>query len=630
MSSETPTAPDHRRSGDTTPVETLLELGRRFRIDAIRMADRAGSGHPTSSMSAADLVAVLVADHLAIDRYHPDVVGNDHLLFSKGHASPLLYAALRAIGVLAAEDLDGYRRHGHPLEGHPTPLVPGVPAATGSLGLGLPIGVGMALADRDLEGNDARTWVLCGDSEMAEGSMWEAIEHAGWARLANLVAIVDVNRLGQTGSTRHGWDVEPYRRRFEAVGWHTIEIDGHDPVAIDAAYTAARNADRPTAVLARTRKGSGVAETDDAPGKHGRPLDDPEAAIAELGGDGHVSVVPRSPRFVDPARTPATQRDTGLEVDLPRWERGELVATRDAFGAALVALGHRRDDIVALDAEVGDSTRLAAFGEAFGDRHFQLYIAEQLLFSVAIGMQVTGWRPVASTFAAFCTRGHDVLRMATIGRASMTVVGSHAGVSIGPDGPSQMGLEDLAMMRALHDSTVVHPCDANQTAALLDALVDLVGVTYLRTARGETPVIYGPEEAFPIGGSRVLRASDDDLATVVAAGVTVHEALAAAHELADRGVDVRVIDAYSVKPIDATTLRRAAAATGRVVVVEDHRPEGGLGEAVLSALAGEVGGCVFGHLAVRTMPGSATPAEQRADAGIDAPAIVAEVDRLLR
>jgi transketolase len=603
----------------------MTELGTQLRIDSIHLAAGAGSGHPTSSMSAADLIAVLAANHLAIDPERPAALGNDHLVFSKGHATPLLYATLARLGIVPDEELSRYRRHGSRLEGHPTPLVPGVPVATGSLGLGLPMGVGLALAARDLDRTAAHTWVLCGDSEMAEGSMWEAMEQAGWLQLANLTAIVDVNRLGQTGPTRYGWDLEPYRLRFEAAGWEALLVDGHDVVALDATYAKARNADRPTAVIARTHKGSGASETDDQDGKHGRPLDDPEAAIAELGGDRPVAVNPPRPA---PAPEPPARPEPAVAVRLPSWSLGEAVATRAAFGEALLALGEAHRDLVALDGEVGNSTYLDAFADAFSDRFFQMYIAEQLMVATGIGLQVTGWRPVLATFAAFCSRAHDVLRMAAIGRADLSVVGSHAGVSIGEDGPSQMGLEDLAMMRALYGSTVVYPCDANQTADLLRQLIATPGVTYLRTTRGDTPVIYEPSP-FPIGGSRVVRSSPEDAVAVVAAGVTVHEALAAASELAARGVPARVIDAYSIKPIDAAELARTATEVERMVVVEDHRPEGGLGEAVLSALARHAVPASIRHLAVRNLPGSASPEEQRREASIDSAAIVDAATALL-
>jgi len=397
-------------------------------------------------------------------------------------------------------------------------------------------------------------WVLCGDGELAEGSMWEAFEHAGHVGLDNLTAVVDVNRLGQRGPTRHGWDTGAYAARMAAFGWHTIEIDGHDVAAIDAAYReATATSDRPTVILARTRKGDGVAAVENKEGAHGKPVPDFEQAVVELGAprDAHVTV-PRPPH---------------------------------------------------------------------PDRFFECYIAEQQMLAAAVGMQVRGWTPYAATFAAFLSRAHDFTRMAAVSRANLRVVGSHAGVAVGQDGPSQMGLEDLAAFRAVLGSTVLYPCDANQTAALVVAMADRAGISYLRTTRGATPVLYEPGKEFPIGGSRVLRSSPTDQVTIVAAGVTVHEALAAADQLAGHGVNARVIDLYSVKPIDAATLRQAAAETGRLVTVEDHWPEGGLGDAVLDVFADGQPGPRIVKLAVRAMPGSATPAEQLNAAGIDAEAI---------
>jgi transketolase len=602
----------------------LAELATQFRVRSIEMADRAGSGHPTSSMSAADLVAVLTARHLRLDPARPDALGNDRIVFSKGHASPLLYAALEAMGVLddrrdGFDDVvDAYRQRGSILEGHPTPRVPGVPAATGSLGLGLAVGAGLAIAHRLARVSDAHVWVLCGDGELAEGAVWEAVEHAGSTPLQGLTAIVDVNRLGQTGVTRHGWDVDAYQRRFDGFGWATEVVDGHDLDAIDAALAASRGRAVPTAVIARTEKGRGASETADEQGKHGKPLDDPDEAIQELGG--RRSPVRCTPRAADLVGGPAGVTDG--EPDLPTWEVGDEVPTRDAFGEAMVALGRWRDDVVALDGEVKNSTRLAGFAEAFPGRFVQAYIAEQLMTGAAIGLDASGWRPVMATFGAFLTRAHDVLRMATISRSDLLVVGSHAGISIGEDGPSQMALEDLAMMRCLAESTVVSPSDANQTAALLAQLVDRRGISYLRTMRGATPVIHDASTPFPIGGSVLLRPSDDPEVTVMATGVTVHEALDAVDRLAERGMAAQVLDVYSLKPVDREGIAAAAGRSDRVVVVEDHRPEGGLGDAVRAVLAESDGDVTVTHLAVDDVPGSASPAEQRADAGIDAEAIV--------
>jgi transketolase len=605
-------------AGDTT-IDMIADLADQLRVESIRMADRAGSGHPTSSMSAADLIAVLIARHLRIDPGRPDALGNDRLVFSKGHASPLLYSALDAIGVLDDMDvIDGYRNSTSVLEGHPTPRVPGVQVATGSLGLGPAIAIGMTMAHR-LADIDAHVWVLCGDSELAEGSVWEAIEHAGTARMAGMTVLVDVNRLGQTGETRHGWDVGAYERRFAAFGWNSIVVDGHDVDAIDGALDLARRAGAPTAVIARTHKGAGAPETDDAEGKHGKPLDDPDAAIAELGGERHIRVTPHAPaQLHDPP-----DRDGSSEtIDLPRWEVGDEVATRDAFGATITAIGRARADVVALDAEVGNSTRLDDFADAFPDRFFQMYIAEQLAVGAAVGLDASGWTPCFATFGAFLTRAHDILRMATVARTDLLIVGSHAGVSIGEDGPSQMALEDLAMMRALADSTVISPSDANQTATLLAQMVDRPGIGYLRTMRGDTPVLYAPDTDFTIGGSVLAHDPSDAAVTLVATGVAVHEALEAAHRLSERGISAEVLDAYSIKPIDAAAIVGAARRTGRLVVIEDHRVEGGLGDAVAHELSAAGSSATMRHLAVRAVPTAGTPEEQRAAAGIDADSIV--------
>ncbi len=575
-------------------------------------------------MSAADLIAVLAANHLRYDFARPDDPHNDRLIFSKGHASPLFYAFCRAAGAITEDELLTYREQGSRLEGHPTPRLPWVEVATGSLGQGLPVGVGFAQTARQLDRLPYRVWVLCGDSELAEGSMWEAFEHAGYENLDPLVAIIDVNRLGQRGPTRYEWDTGAYARRIGAFGWHVIEIDGHDVDEIDRAYTEAENTNGPVAILARTTKGSGVQAVADQEGKHGKPLSDPDDAIAELGGVRHIRIdVAQPDQSVHPHRFPSDTETTRTTYDV-----GDGEATRDAFGAALTELAKARPEIVALDGEVSDSTRLEYFAKEHPDRFFQFYIAEQQMVAAAVGMQARGWSPFCATFAAFFSRAYDFIRMAAISRANLRLVGSHAGVAIGKDGPSQMGLEDLAMMRAIHGSTVLCPCDANQTAALVAAMADQPGISYLRTSRGETPVIYPPAEQFGIGGSRVLRSSGDDRATLVAAGVTVHEALAAADELADEGTPVRVLDAYSVKPIDVATLTEAARATDLLVTVEDHRSEGGLGDAVRAAFDAVRTPPTIVSLAVRTMPASATPDEQLRAAQIDRTSIAQTVRSL--
>ncbi len=596
----------------------LRRLAARLRIDSVRAAAAAGSGHPTSSMSAADLMAVLLANHLRYDFDAPRNANNDHLIFSKGHASPLLYSMYRAAGAIGDEELLTFRKLGSRLEGHPTPALPWVDVATGSLGQGLPIAVGIALCAQRLDRLPYRVWCLCGDSEMAEGSIWEAVEHAGVAKLDNLIAIIDVNRLGQTGPTMHGWDLESFSARARACGWHAIEIDGHDIDAIERAYADAEASQRPTMVVARTHKGAGVAAVDDKEGWHGKPLADPEAAVRELGGD---EIEPLTVAVAKPETAGAPHVFAADEsVERPRYALGgEPVATRRAYGDAVAALIRRRADIVAVDGEVGNSTYLELAREVAPERYFEAFIAEQQLVATAIGFQVRGWTPFAATFAAFLSRAYDFVRMAVISRAKLALCGSHAGVSIGEDGPSQMALEDLAAFRALGGSTVLYPSDPNQTAALVWAMADLPGISYIRTTRGAFPTLYEPGEAFAVGGARVLRQSDDDRVTLVGAGVTLHEALRAAELLAADGISARVIDAYSVKPIDRETLEQAAQATGgRIVVAEDHWPEGGLGAAVLDALAESFTPHRVVKLAVSHLPGSGTPSELLAEVGIDA------------
>jgi transketolase len=616
------------RDASRPGLEAVRELARQLRVDSIRSVAAAGSGHPTSSLSAADLMAVLFSRHLHYDWVRPDRPDNDHLIFSKGHASPLLYSLYKAVGAISDQELvETYRRAGSPLQGHPTPALPWVDVATGSLGQGLPDGVGIALAGKRLDKLDYRVWVLCGDSELAEGSIWEALDKASHYELDNLTVIVDVNRLGQSGPTELEWDTDAYRRRVESFGCRGVVIDGHDPEQIDDAYSLAERSQVPTVILARTIKGKGVPEVEDTNGWHGKPLaaDVAEAAIRALGGvtDHKIATTP------PPARPSAVTTQERHPVSLPKYEMGMKVATRVAFGDALVALG-ARPEVVAIDGEVGNSTYTEKFGKAYPDRFFQMYISEQQMIGTAVGLSVRGYVPFAATFAAFFTRAYDFIRMAAVSQADIRLCGSHAGTEIGQDGPSQMGLEDLAAMRAVHGSTVLYPSDANSAAALTAAMADLRGVSYLRTTRGAYPVLYGADEEFPVGGSKVLRRSAEDHVLLAGAGVTVHACLEAAERLSGHGIPVRVIDLYSVKPLDAEGLAAAARETGgRVVVVEDHYPEGGLGEAVLAALAPFDERFHVEHLAVRGLPGSGTPAELMEAAGISAADVEAAALRLL-
>jgi transketolase len=607
-------------------LNDVRELAMQLRVDSIRCSTSAGSGHPTSSMSAADVMAVLLARHFRYDWHRPDNPTNDHLIFSKGHASPLLYSMFKAVGVISDDELmTEYRRADSRLEGHPTPLLPWVDVATGSLGQGLPDGVGVALAGRYLDELPFRVWVLCGDGEMAEGSMWEALDKASHYRLSNLTAIVDVNRLGQRGPTELGWDVEAYARRVEGFGCRAISVDGHDFDQIDKALAQVADADQPTVILAQTRKGSGFSEVEDREGWHGVPLpkEMAERAIVELGGERHLTVQGPLPEDGTPRTRP------NGDVKLPSYVMGDKVATRVAFGQALKAVGGR-SNVVVLDGEVGNSTHTEEFAKVYPERYFEMFIAEQQMIAAAVGMAVRGYVPFAATFGAFLTRAFDFIRMSAISSANIRLCGSHAGVEIGADGPSQMALEDLAMLRTVHGSTVLYPSDATSTAYLVKEMADQLGVVYMRTTRGSYPVLYATNEPFPIGGAKVIRSGPDDQVTLVGAGVTLHNCLAAADQLSSDGISARVVDLYSVKPVDGATLVTAADATGgRVLVVEDHHPEGGIGSAVLEAFNDAGHPVQIVHLAVRNLPGSGTAEELMDRAGISVGHIVEAAKELV-
>jgi transketolase len=610
----------------TTDLEFARQLGQQLRVDSIRCSTAAGSGHPTSSMSAADLISVLIARHLQYDWSRPKDPNNDHLIYSKGHASPLCYAMFKAVGAITDQELMTFRKFGSRLQGHPTPAIPWVDVATGSLGQGLPIGVGVALAGKRLDKLPYHVWVLCGDSELAEGSIWEAVDKAGHYNLSNLTAIWDINRLGQRGPTEYEWQLDVYRRRVEAFGCTAIVIDGHDVGAIDRAYgEALSNADKPTVIIARTIKGKGFSEIENKDGWHGKalPPDMAERAIKELGGIRNLKVKTQKPE-----RGPAPKRPAASEPVLPTYKKDDKVATRKAYGDALLALA-AIPEVVAMDGEVSNSTHADEFAHAHPDRFFEIYIAEQQLVATAVGMSVRGYIPFASTFAAFFSRAYDFIRMAAISQANIRLCGSHAGTEIGQDGPSQMALEDLASMRAIHGSTVLYPSDPNQTAKLTRIMADTPGIVFMRTTRGAYPTLYGPTESFKVGGSKVLRQSAKDKVALIGAGVTLHSCIAAADALAAKKIPARVIDLYSVKPVDVKTLREAARVTkGRFVIVEDHYPEGGLGAAVLEALAMDPAPRVA-HLAVKGLPTSGKPEELMNAAGISSRHIVAAATKLV-
>ncbi len=612
-----------------TQVQQWTNLAQQLRVDSIRSTTAAGSGHPTSSMSAADLMSVLMTSYLHYDFDNPKNPNNDHLIFSKGHASPLLYSMYKAAGAITDEELLTLRKFGSRLEGHPTPALPWVDVATGSLGQGLPIGVGIALAGKYLDKLPYHVWVLLGDSEMAEGSIWEAFDHASHYKLDNLVGILDVNRLGQSGETELGWNTGAYEARARAFGWNAIVIDGHNYEEINQAFArAAQPNGSPTVIVAKTVKGKGVSFLENKEGWHGKALnkEQEEQAIKELNPLRSTTYPVQKPAAAQPAREPEKKA-----VELPHYDVKDAVATRRAYGDALKALGAANPDVVGLDGEVSNSTYAEEFAKAYPDRYFEMYIAEQQLVAAAVGMSVRDKIPFASTFAAFFSRAYDFIRMAAISRANIRLAGSHAGVSIGEDGPSQMALEDLSMLQAVFGSTVLYPSDPNQTAQLVAQMADHSGIVYIRTTREKTPVLYSPDEQFVVGGSKVLRQSENDQLTIVAAGITLHEALKAYDQLQDRRVNVRVIDAYSVKPIDEETLLAAAEEAGnKFIVVEDHWPEGGLGDAVLDVFTKRDGTLPqVVKLAVESMPGSGTPAELMEEAGISAHHIVEAVNAIL-
>jgi transketolase len=611
----------------TTDLEFARQLGQQLRVDSIRCSTAAGSGHPTSSMSAADLIGVLISRYLQYDWNKPKDPNNDHLIFSKGHASPLCYAMFKAVGAITDAEMMTFRKFGSRMQGHPTPAIPWVDVATGSLGQGLPISVGVALAGKFLDKLPYHVWVLCGDSELAEGSIWEGLDKAGHYGLSNLTAILDINRLGQRGETEFGWNLDTYRRRVEAFGCFPVVIDGHDVTAIDRAYGTALSATgKPTVIIAKTIKGKGFSEIENKDGWHGKalPPDMAERAIKELGGIRNLKVKTAKPESGSPAI-----KHIDAQVVLPVYTKEDKVATRKAYGDALLALA-AIPDVVATDGEVSNSTHADEFAKAHPDRYFEMWIAEQQMVAAAVGLSVRGYKPFASTFAAFFSRAYDFIRMAGISQANIRLVGSHAGVEIGQDGPSQMALEDLASLRAVHSSTVLYPCDPNQTAKLTRVMADTPGIVYMRTTRGAYPTIYGPNESFRVGGAKVVRQSPKDKVTLIGAGVTLHNCLAAADTLAQKKIAARVIDLYSVKPVDVKTLREAARATkGRLVIVEDHYPQGGIGAAVLEALALDPP-LYVAHLAVKGLPGSGKPEELLNAAGISARHIVAAATKLLQ
>jgi transketolase len=608
----------------------LRNAATHLRMESVRSTSVAGSGHPSSCCSAADIVAALFFSVMRYDPKNPKAPNSDRFVLSKGHAAPLLYAAWAEAGLFPKEELLKLRALSSDLEGHPTPRLPFVDMATGSLGQGLPVGVGIALNAKYVDTLDYRTYVLMGDGESVEGSVWEAVELARQYKLDNLCAVVDVNRLGQSDPTMLQHDMEAYRARWSAFGWHALVVDGHDMAALVAAFEeASRTKQTPTVLLAKTFKGKGISFIEDHPNWHGKPIPqgaEMEKALDELSKqlqpNGTAPVIRRP--SAAPAPAPAIK-----PLPAPPYKVGDSVATREAFGVALEALGAVNPLVVALDADVKNSTYSEKFGKKFPNRFFENFIAEQNMLGAAGGLSACGKIPFVSTFAAFFTRAYDFIRMAAISQSNIKLVGTHVGVSIGEDGPSQMGLEDLAMMAAQPGMTVLYPSDGTCMYRLVEAAAGHKGLVYLRAGRPKSPVLYGPDEQFPFGGCKVLRQSAQDALTIVAAGVTLFEALKAYDQLKANGVSVRVIDLYSIVPIDRTTLLESASSThGRLLTVEDHYAHGGLGDAVLAAVGPE--GVRVHKLAVRAIPHSGKPDELIEHYGIGARSIVETTQHIIK
>ena len=617
-------------------IEKIEKLAKLIRYYILRMTTKAGSGHPTSSLSAADIMTALFFGKLRFDLKNPQNSANDRVIFSKGHASPLLYALYVAAGELTEKELDSYRQFKSPLEGHPTPNFKFAEVATGSLGQGLSVGVGMAIALRaQFQISNfkfqilPKVYVLMGDSEVSEGSVWEAMELASYYRLGNLVGIIDVNRLGQSGETMLDWDTEIYKKRVEAFGWQAYVVDGHDFGQITKAFDSIpSDSEKPQMIIAKTIKGKGVSFLEDREGWHGKALgqEDYEKAIKELGEvDRKVrGEITKPSKSLLKFSTRSNSNYSSSKVEkFPSYRIGEEVATRKAYGEALIKLGSQNPNVVVLDADVKNSTYTELFKEKFPDRFFEMFIAEQNMVGTALGLSKRGLVPFVSTFAAFFTRAFDQIRMTAISRGNVKFMGSHAGVSIGEDGPSQMGLEDISLFRSVFGSVVLNPSDAVSCEKLVFEAANHEGIVYIRTARPATPVIYKNTEEFRIGGSKVVKSSSNDRVTIVACGVALIEALKAADELAKKDINVRVIDAYSIKPIDEKTLKTAAKDTKAVITVEDHYFEGGLGDEVLNALSEEK--VVVHKLSVSKMPMSGKSQELLDYEGISEKAIIKKV-----
>ena len=617
-------------------INEIEKMGVLMRYLVLTSTSNAGSGHPTSCLSAVELMtALFFGGNFTYDTRDPKSIYNDRLIFSKGHAAPLFYSLWVGAGVFPLPEMHTLRAFGSRVEGHPTLTFPYTDVATGSLGIGLSNGVGMAMVAKYLDGTDAQTYVLLGDGEMAEGSNWEAAQLAAYYKLGNLTAIIDVSRLEQTGPTMFGWDLRGYSDKFRSFGWDTIIVhDGHDILSVLHAYKKRRGMKKkPVAILARTVKGQGISFLANKEGWHGKALSKPELAqaLAELGkvdlGFRKSLPKPEGKQHPHPTlfRKIATEED---QIKIPSFQKGEMVATRQAYGYAITRIEKKYPNLVVMDAGLDNSTFAEVFAHKYPERFFEMFIAEQNMVGVATGMSAMGKMPFVSTFASFLSRAHDQIRMSQYSNANIKFAGSHAGVSMGQDGASQMGLEDISLFRSMIDSVVLYPSDAVSTDKLVEAMARQTGIAYIRLTRAQTPVLYDSDEKFEIGGSKTLLSSTKDEVTIIACGITLHQALKAATLLTLEKVKVRVIDLYSIKPLDISTLEKAAKETKAILTVEDHYKEGGVGEAVASALSGS--NIPIHSLFVNKMPRSGSPEALLKYEEIDAEAIVSKVKEILQ
>ncbi len=604
-------------------TQYLHNQANRIRVESLKMTAEADSGHPTTAMSSAEILSVLYFDQMVYDPEHSNSLEGDDFVLSKGHGAPGLYAAMRLAGILK-EDPITLREATSPVEGHPVPRIPGVRVATGSLGQGLSAGLGLAQAMK-LDGIERHVYVLLGDGEMAEGNVWEAINLAPHMELGNVVAIVDVNRLAQSDATVYGWDTEAYHKRIESFGWHVQTVDGHDPEELIEAFEQARADKRPSCVVAKTVKGKGASFLENEDGRHGKAIggEELEKALSEI--EPRIKEVDHEPQNQAQLRAMPEPNDAAVQIET-EYNRGESVATRTAYGKALAKIGKEQSDVVVLDGDVKGSSRTKFFFSDFPDRSIEGYIAEQNIVAMAAGLAARGKRPHLATFAAFLTRAHDQIRMAAYSRSRINIAGSHSGVSIGEDGPSQMGLEDLAMMRSVFGSVVLSPSDAVSAEKLTGIANGHPGISYVRTIRAKTPVLYDNNLGFSIGGAKVLRSNRDDRVMIVATGFPVHQALEAAEKLEAEGINVGVMDVYSLKPLDRHSLRQAASTVPAFLTVEDHYPEGGLGEAVASVVAGSV---PVHSIAVTKMPHSGSMQALIHEQQLDAAGIMARCKEIV-